>query len=209
MPKKKDSEEPAKKYLNNDAKLLKLDLFSKFYDNKQNLKKVMNIINHRTDHSLRVLEWFCSNYAKKNNILIKVSPSKEINVFLEYKACLDSYSKIKFDPFKRKHLGYSKFDINVDFSDVPEKSFETTVGQLNFFRWCIRNKILDYVQSHMQKIKDDMNTVIKANYSKTPKKVSNGSDKGISAPKERKKRVTLSPALTKTCMKSASKTVKF
>lgn len=205
--------------MNNDAKLLKLDLFSKFYNNKDNLKKVIDIVRHDTDHSLRILEWFCSNYSKKYNIVYKITPTKEINVWLDYKACLDSYTKKKFDPFKRDHDGYAKFEVSVNYPDLPLlKKWETTVGQLNFFRWCIKNKILDYVLKNLKKIKDDMNQVTLKNYpdkTKTTKKIKKIStalkEINSNTVKTRKKRVSLSSAATRTCIKNPSviKVLKF
>jgi hypothetical protein len=34
---------------------------------------------------------------------------------------------------------------------------ETTIGQLNFFKWAIENNIIDYIQSHFQEVEQDMN----------------------------------------------------
>lgn len=197
MPKKKTTLSDEKRtYLNNDAKLLKLHLFSKFYNNTDNLLKVINIVKHNTVHSLRVLEWFCNNYSKKNNIIIKVSPTREINVYLEYKANIDSYTKEKFDPFNRDNKGYGKIDIPIP--DAPSlKKFETTVAQLNFFRWIIKNKVLDYIEKNMQKIKDDMNNV--ALKAKQNKEQSKGKD-----PIKPKKRTALSVSATRTAVKNPS-----
>jgi len=37
------------------------------------------------------------------------------------------------------------------------KSFETTVGQLNFFKWAIDNLVIDYIKQNMDAIEVDMN----------------------------------------------------
>ena len=34
---------------------------------------------------------------------------------------------------------------------------ETTIGQLNFFKWAIENKIIDYIKEHYEEIERDMN----------------------------------------------------
>jgi hypothetical protein len=34
---------------------------------------------------------------------------------------------------------------------------ETTIGQLNFFKWAIENKIIDYIENHYNAILADMN----------------------------------------------------
>lgn len=136
---------------NNKAELLKKSLMN-FYKTKENIEKIVNVIEKKTDYSLRVIEWFCNNYSKKNDIIYKLSDNTSFNVYLSYKSQLDSYQKKQFDPFKRKHKGFEIFTIKSDKDSV----IETTVGQLNFFRWCIQNKVLDYIQKHIKSIKDDM-----------------------------------------------------
>ena len=34
---------------------------------------------------------------------------------------------------------------------------QTTIGQLNFFRWALENKILDYIEKNVESINNDMN----------------------------------------------------
>jgi|APGre2960657404_1045060.scaffolds.fasta_scaffold00573_13 hypothetical protein len=171
---------------NNRTLLLKKSLLE-FYDKKDNMNIIVKIVNKNTEYSLRLLEWFCSNYSKKHNTIYNLSKTKEFNVYLSYKAQLDSYQKKQFDPFKRNHKGYEKFDVSYD----TDKTFKTTVGQLNFFKWCIENKILDYIKKNITKIKDDMNNSI--NYTGIVVKT---------APKKnRKKRQPLSTSAIRTCVK--------
>jgi hypothetical protein len=35
---------------------------------------------------------------------------------------------------------------------------ETTIGQLNFFKWAIENRILDYIEQNFEDIETDMNS---------------------------------------------------
>jgi basic membrane lipoprotein Med (substrate-binding protein (PBP1-ABC) superfamily) len=178
--------EKISKETSNRNVLLKKSLFI-FYKNKENLMKVVNVINKKTKYSLRILEWFCGNYSKKHDINYKLSNGKGMfNVYLSYKSRLDSYQKKQFDPFKRAHKGYEKFNIKYN----KDESLETTVCQLNFFKWCIENEILEYVDKNIQKIKDHMNSVIIKNSIKTPKKEV-----------DKKKRQPLSLAATRTCVK--------
>lgn len=166
----------------NKAGLLKKSLL-KFYTNKTNISLFVDVIEKKTTYSLRVIEWFCNNYSKKNDTSYVIPETGEVfNVYLSYKSQLDSYQKKQFDPFKREHEGFPKFSISFN-----GKSIYTTVGQLNFFRWCITNKVLDYINSNVKKIKEDMNSTI-----------SNNKTDGN---KSRKKRQTLSPAVVKTCVK--------
>jgi hypothetical protein len=39
-----------------------------------------------------------------------------------------------------------------------EYSIETTIGQLNFFKWAIENGIIKYIENNYSIIEDDMNT---------------------------------------------------
>ena len=196
---------------NNKAELLKKSLMI-FYKSKDNIYKISNVIEKQTDYSLRVIEWFCNNYTKKNNIIYKVSPTKEINVYLDYKACLDSYSKKKFDPYKRLYEGYGTFELPVNLPDIPNlKSFETTVAQLNFFRWCIKNKILEYVKDNMENIRKDMNLVLKKNYGTSSTSKQKDETRDTKEPKPRKKRTQLSVSAIEGAIKNPSKNkmVKF
>jgi len=38
-----------------------------------------------------------------------------------------------------------------------DSSIETTIGQLNFFKWALENNIIDYIENHYQEIEEDMN----------------------------------------------------
>jgi hypothetical protein len=130
---------------------MKNSLLDKFYKNSKNITIVSNIVNRNTIYSRRVLEWFCSNYAKKHNIAYTLN-GNIFNVFQSYKCQLNSYQKKQFDPFKRSHKGYNEFKFYI----TPEKYILTTVGQLNFFKWCIENKILEYIEANISDIKNDM-----------------------------------------------------
>lgn len=181
---------------NNRSLLLKESLLV-FYKNKESLDKFVNVINKNTEYSLRILEWFCSNYSKKHNVVYQLSKTKDFNVYLSYKAQLDSFQKTQFDPFRRNHKGYGKFNLYYD----KQNFVETTVGQLNFFKWCIVNKILDYVKKHIGDIKDDMNNSV--NYTSSKKSVKVVPDTEITV-KNRKKRQPLSVSATRTCVKKYS-----
>ena len=51
---------------------------------------------------------------------------------------------------------------SVDGIELPspykdDTFIETTIGQLNFFRWYIENKIIDYIETNFKQIENDMN----------------------------------------------------
>ncbi len=122
-----------------------------FYEKSNNVAKILPIIRKRANISLRLLDWFVTNYAKKKDISyhVKESDPKPFNVYLNYKAQLKAFSKRQFDPFCRRE--------RIQFTYDPSQSpIDTTVGQLNFFRWCIQQAVLDYVIDHLKVIEEDM-----------------------------------------------------
>jgi c-di-GMP-related signal transduction protein len=121
---------------------------SEFYKNKKNIEKILPIINQKSNISLRLLDWFVTNYSKKNKTIYKVKKDT-FNVHLNYKHQLKSYSKKQFDPFCRRDRIIYRYDINDEIT--------TTVGQLCFFRWAIQNKIIDFVDEHYKIIEIYMN----------------------------------------------------
>lgn len=124
---------------------------SVFYTNPDNLARMLKLINGESKISLRIVEWFVTNYAKKNYTTFTfINPSgKEVrfNVYANYKSFTKGYQKKRFDPFCRKNQVTIPFDQNT--------SIQTTVGQLNFFRWAIDNKVLDYIEEHYEDIVED------------------------------------------------------
>ena len=124
-----------------------------FFLVNNNIDKLLPIITSNSNISIRVLDWFVTNYSKKFNIIYKLSDTTIddnhfFNVYLQYKCQLKSYKKKLFDPFCRKQRIVFYHDLN--------KCVLTTIGQLNFFKWAITYNILDYVEKNLQKITDDM-----------------------------------------------------
>lgn len=145
-----------------------------FFSSSENLGKMIPILTQKSKISLRLLDWFVTNYAKKNNIgyFITYIPKgkttqreKYFNVFLNYKSQLKAYSKQQFDPFCRKWVfGKKKTKVycGIHFYYKKGHYIETTVGQLNFFRWIVSNKVLDYAIEHLIEIQRDMMSEIAA-----------------------------------------------
>jgi len=119
-----------------------LHRLEKFYASKENLQKVSDILNGTSRLSLRLVDWFVTNYAKKYNVAFMVK-EKYVIVYLSYKSHLKAYSKKMFDPFCRcKRIKFNGLD--------------TTVGQLNFFEWVISDGIIDYLENHRDAVHADM-----------------------------------------------------
>ena len=136
----------------NDLLLNKLLIF---YDHNNNLKRMLNIINGNSKISLRIVDWFVTNYAKKHytvyNIVKNNVPSiKRIKVYDDYKLMLKSYSKRRFDPFCRWDR------ITIPYNKTEH--IQTTIGQLNFFKWAMENRIIEYIEENLSIIEHDMNS---------------------------------------------------
>lgn len=160
-----EEEEDASGQHENLSDSLLLMSLSQFYLQKGNIEKIIPVINCVSDVSLRLLDWFVTNYAKKKNIIItKPSPDGQstsyFNVYLSYRAQLKAYSKQYFDPFRRRD--------RIEYYYAKDKSIQTTIGQLNFFKWVLQNDILEYIAEHAHDIETDM--MRSKNRKKTKKK---------------------------------------
>ena len=168
-----------------------------FFTEEENLKRFLPIINGKSKISLRIIDWFVTNYAKKYNTsyyLTQEDSIKQFIVYLNYKSQLKAYSKKIFDPFcRRDRIGF--------FYNNDKDELVTTVGQLNFFRWAIENKVLDFIEDRLTEIEDDMNQSVRNIYSK--KKGTTSS----SVSSKRKKRKELSKSATKSVNKHDVKVV--
>jgi hypothetical protein len=171
---------PPKLSIKQELLLEKLKLF---YEDKANMQNLLDIINSTSKISLRIIDWFVTNYSKKNYVIIPVKKAQingdsrvvnktkkrdikmvdiDVNVFLNYKAQLKAFSKKHFDPFCRRE--------RVSFKYNTKDSIVTTVGQLNFFRWALDNGIIKYIKDNLKEIEEDMNTNIKKPKTKSKKK---------------------------------------
>lgn len=124
----------------------------KFYgeNDNYNLEKMLKIINGESPISLRIIDWFATNYAKKFFTVYEVGANKRFKVYVDYKLKLKAYSKRRFDPFCRW-----------DRTTIPYGNgtfIQTTIGQLNFFKWALENGVIAYIEKHYSEIEDDMNT---------------------------------------------------
>ena len=129
-------------------------MIDKFFSNRaeKDIQKMIDIINGKSDISLRILDWFVTKYSRKN-IDCGISTSYEkFDVRISYKAQLKTFKKRYFDPFRRR----KKFKYCI-VTDKFQISVRTTLGQLNFFKWALSNNIIEYVEKNLAKITKAMN----------------------------------------------------
>lgn len=131
----------------------------KYYADPTAMRVLTDVLRNKTKVSLRTLDWLVTNYAKKKNIVFTTAENKIVNVFLEYKGCLKAFSKKSFDPFQRRD--------RIEIVDADDKPLQSTVGQLNFFRFAISNGIIGYALKNASAIEADMLQAIKHRAAKT------------------------------------------
>lgn len=107
-----------------------------FYNNQEHLKIFESVVERREKITLRRLERFITQDAKKLRIVMIKKNGNPFRIYNEYRSQQNAFTKRFFDPFCR----YDR--IFIERKD--KKCIETTVGQLNFFRWIINNNILEY-----------------------------------------------------------------
>ena len=144
----------AKTLTQNDLLTAKLLTFFKRNDFEP-LKIMLDVINGESTISLRIIDWFSTNYAKKNYTVYTIpengsKPERRFKVYLDYKLNLKAYSKKRFDPFCR-------WD-RIAFPYLNNSYIQTTVGQLNFFKWAIDNQVIHYIEANYRDIEHDMNS---------------------------------------------------
>lgn len=159
-----------------------------FYKDEINLSNMLKIITGESKISLRIVDWFATNYAKKYYTLYPITDSygntRRFKVYVDYKLKLKAYSKRRFDPFCRW-----------DRISIPYKAdtcIETTIGQLNFFKWTLENKVIQYIEENYETIEKDMNSRNSTSKRKEPV---------VENTKTRKKREELSISATKSIKK--------
>jgi len=159
---------------NNTTKELLLFSLISFYSNNNIYKEVLKtIINGKHELSLRMIDWLVTRYAKNNNIIYWVNDIddniyynlpenysnekyRKINLYLDYRAQLKSFKKFNFDAFRRHERISFYIGNKEDKEENNEDYIETTIGQLNFFKWAFNNKIIIYALQNQKKIYENM-----------------------------------------------------
>lgn len=97
--------------------------------------------------SLRTLDWLVTNYSKKELMTCVGVDGQRRDLYNTYRGALDFYGRPLFDPFRRGPK--VKFTL-----DGVEQ--ETTIGQLNFFRFMVHSGVLDCALANSTAIEQDM-----------------------------------------------------
>lgn len=110
-----------------------------FFSKDNNLEKMLNVTKRETI-TLRVLDWYVTIYSKEH--------ITDDQIYKKYKLHLKSYSKKLFDPFCRG----DKIQLLVH----DNERIQTTVGQLNYFKWILVNNIIEIFNKNRTEIENYM-----------------------------------------------------
>lgn len=114
------------------------------------IEKMIKIIEKEDKISLRLLNWFSMKHSASMEGMDIQDKDGHPDVFYvrtSYKARLKAHSKKYFDPFRRG----KRFDYT-----CKGHTFETTLCQLNFFRWLIIYNLINYVEIHYETLTKKM-----------------------------------------------------
>jgi hypothetical protein len=107
--------------------------------------------------SLRLLDYFVTNFCRRRAVAVKTLRGHPIVVFHEYKRALAYYRRRNFDPFRRskRRLDSDIIAYNVTYT-MDNKTYTTTIGQLCFINWAHRNGIIAWVAKHADELEKYM-----------------------------------------------------
>lgn len=176
-----------------------------FFSKPEHMGKLLPFLKGESKISLRLIEWFVSIYTSVEGHSVEwfLDNGDYFNVYLDYRAMMGEgqvggYTKQLFDPFCRKWRKEKRKDRNdktytvkiyhgIKFYYTDDEYEITTVAQLNFFKWFIGNKVLDYMIEHKDDLTAEMN---RYNHDKKRRKkeaaanrAANRSTKAIAAPR--------------------------
>jgi len=164
------------------------ETLKRFYATGDNLRQLTDVLGKNPPVSLRTIDWLVTNYSKASNRYIEgcITPT---NIYIAYKAAQSSVKKKLMDPFCRRE--------RIMFTNADGEEFVTTLGQLNFFRWALKNGVLKYAIDNAKDIEKHM--------LETTARPSAGGETGPT--KKRQKRKELSRAANKSCTRTQIRTV--
>jgi hypothetical protein len=124
----------------------------RFYASTPDLAKVVPYLIGDADISLRIIDWFVTKYSRKNFTSYDLNGQRFV-VYKSYKGQLDAYNKQYFDTNCRRE--------RIQFTIKDYEPFVTTIGKLNFFKWALETKLLDYIEAEKEVLKAGYNQFLK------------------------------------------------
>ena len=125
-----------------------MSMLDEFYNNLDDniIYKIIDIINRKSKISLRLIEWVVSKYSQNHVIEIYSYDGSPMNIYNSYHIKTKVYEKKYFDLFRRVNV------ITYKFKNNDNMKIETTISQLNFFKWLLENNIFWYIEENRDKL---------------------------------------------------------
>lgn len=125
-----------------------MSMLDEYYNNLDDdtIYKIIDIINRRSKISLRLIEWVVSKYSQNHVIEIYSNDGSPMNIYNSYHIKTKVYEKKYFDLFRRVNV------ITYKFKNNDNMKIETTISQLNFFKWLLENNIFWYIEENRDKL---------------------------------------------------------
>ena len=114
---------------------------SYFLKNKNNYLSFSNIINNKNKITVNFINWFITVHCENNIVFIN-----DKLIYSSFKTANKYYSKKYFNPLRKVD------NIKVMINNIE---LETSVCQLNFFKWAYTNGIVEYVHKNYLKLLDE------------------------------------------------------
>lgn len=111
--------------------LLETNLYKKlrtFFDDEQHASIAIEVLTDRVAFPKRTIDWYITTFSRRTTVFVRLLNGTVIDLHASYKAQLRSFSKKRFDLFKR--------NTEIPF-ELNGTAVTTTIAQLNFIRWFI------------------------------------------------------------------------
>ena len=129
--------------MDNKTTALYCSVIGYFKANKEAWDLFLEFTKYRSRSSLRTIEHFITHYSREKELTIQNKEKMILNIYDEYRSRTKLYTKQRFDFFCRKH----RIDVKLHGTVTS-----TTVGQLMFFRWLIRDNIVKVLEDHKDQV---------------------------------------------------------
>lgn len=128
-----------------------------FQERPEEFKQMALIVNRQKEApiSLRALEYFCSDYAKKKNVFTLNAQGEWVQAQRAHENAVATHRKKALDAFRRVGRDEKKKKFNFC---LHEQTIETTTAQLNFFYSLCSNGLLTYASEHAVEITEAMSS---------------------------------------------------
>lgn len=159
-------------------------------DDTTNYESSLPLVPFTNNISVRIINWFVTNFSKHYNTSLSNSKTKKVDkslitpsvssdffVWNQFGSAKSAFHKHLFDPYCRQHKlriptrSINHIIANISSLEPPPPYILTSIAQLNFFKWAISNNLLHFVDQNFSQINTDIHkrTVTKTSSNKTKK----------------------------------------